>query len=254
MLKKTTDLSERAKLKQHLYHATPAVVLDGSGRGYKNIIGFTGLMVLDFDKIDNAKEFKEFLFNEYKFIIAAWLSASGKGVRAFVNIHKCSNTTEYKAYFWGLANEHMMQYNGFDFAPQNAVLPLFISYDPDLLFRQNATKWQVKGKKPNDIIEDKSIVTPYKCNSRFERLAINEFVNKINSITDYGHPVVRAAAFTLGGRVGAGYIDRYTAIAIAESEIAANNYLRKGTSGYQKTAKEMIIKGEQIPIEFKTIR
>ena len=250
-LNTTVDRKERSKLKERLYHATPAVILDGTGRGYKNIVGFTGLLVLDFDKIHNAPEFKQFLFDEYDFIIAAWLSSSKKGVRALVNIPKVNSTSEYKALFWGLANNEMMQYNGFDIAPQNAVLPMFISYDPDLLFRTDASIWDTPGRKPNEINETPEVVIPYRNDSRFEQWSINEFERKINGITDYGHPVVRAAAFTLGGRVGAGYIDLITAVNVAERAIAMNGYLSKGTKGYQKTAREMIEKGRMIPLEFK---
>ena len=64
------------ELKTHLYSFTPCVNVD-KYRRYEQITAFTGLAVLDFD---NAAEFKEFIFDEYKEIIAAWLSPSKKGV------------------------------------------------------------------------------------------------------------------------------------------------------------------------------
>jgi hypothetical protein len=240
---------KKTKLKEHLYYATPCMMNNGKGRTYENITSFTGIMVLDFDKITNAVEFKHYLFETYPFIFAAWLSSSGKGVRAFVHIPIAESVDEFKQYFWGLAHEIMFNYNGFDTAPQNCVLPLFISYDPDALVRPISEQWTFK--RPKSVEVPKIQPIRFRSNNHYEKWSIDNFRKSIDKITDNGHPQLRAAAFVLGGRVGAGYISEYTAINEANNIITTNSYLAKGYEGYKRTAKEMILKGEHSPLYFK---
>jgi CRISPR/Cas system CSM-associated protein Csm2 small subunit len=243
------DPKKKAELKQHLFYTTPCIMTDMQGRGYKNITAFTGVLVLDFDKINNAVEFKHYLFDTYKFIFACWVSTSGNGVRAFVSIPESTDVEEFKQYFWGLAHEVMFAYNGFDIAPQNCVLPLFISYDPNILVRKIDAQWSIK--------KIKSIVTPqiepirFRSSNIYEKWSIDNFRKSIDKINDNGHPQLRAAAYALGGRVGAGYISEYSAINEANNIITTNLYLAKGYAGYKRTAKEMILKGKYQPLYFK---
>lgn len=250
-LRHVKNQEEKRKLKEKLYYVTPAVLTDGKGRGYKNIIKFTGIMPLDFDKIEDAADFRDFLFESYEFIFAAWLSASGNGVRAFVSIPICESVDEYKSYFWGLANEIMYKYKGFDIAPQNCVLPLFLSYDPDLRFKDKRFIWNRKGVNPKEV---KAIEVNFSPNNNFSsakaRWIAESISKKINAINDNGHPQVRAAAFVLGGYVAANLFDYNEALDLLHGLIASNNYLSKGTKGYQKTANEMLNKGLSKPIYF----
>jgi len=247
-LQNETDKKERAKLKEHLYYATPAVIVNG-GRKYTDIVEFTGLMPLDFDKIEHAEEFRNYLFEEYPFIIAAWLSSSKKGVRALVKIPICQTTDQFKAYFHGLADTHMKAYNGFDAAPQNCVLPLFISYDNSLLYRANATIWTGVAEIKQIIPNIQPISQNF--NSNFEKWSLSNFQKSVDKIVSNGHPQLRAAAFVLGGRVGAGYVSLFDAINFANHIITTNAYLNKGIKGYQRTAKEMIIHGTNYPLYYE---
>jgi hypothetical protein len=138
------DMAKKQALKSKLYSFTPCVYVNGP-RKYSNIQHWTGLLVLDFDHLasDVAVEFKEYLFNEYKYIITAWLSASRHGVRALVKIPICTSVDEFKHYFAGI-ERHLNCYNGFDSAPKNCILPMFISYDADILHRNDAQTWSTK--------------------------------------------------------------------------------------------------------------
>lgn len=233
----------KGRLKEGLYSFTPCVVVQGS-RSYKNIQYFTGLMVLDFDHLDPdyAKEFKEFLFNEYPFIIATWLSASKCGVRALVNIPKVETPEQFKALYRGLAHHEMAQYNGFDMAPQNPVLPLFLSYDPDIYFGDTHDFWDTPYTEPRPPPAVQFKITEQ--NSKIEKIIISS-INKINS---NGHPQLRGAAFALGGYVGAGYIDYDNSLQLIYNLIDQNNYLRKKADTYKKTAKTMIDQGLNQPL------
>jgi hypothetical protein len=215
-------------------------------RKYENIKHWTGLLVLDFDhlEVDYAVEFKSYLFDEYKFIIAAWLSASRHGVRALVKIPQAQSVDEFKQYFAAI-ERHLNCYNGFDKAPKNCILPLFFSYDAEILHRDNAQTWDEKYIEPipppvkQYIINDKT--------SAVERI----IAKKINIIVDSGHPQLRAAAYLLGGYVGGGYIDHSDAVSIIHNLIESNAYLSQKASIYKKTAVQMINKGVSQPTYIK---
>jgi hypothetical protein len=237
------DMKTKAELKQSfLYYFTPCVWTDGQGRGYSNILTFTGLLVLDFDHIENASEFKYYLFNEYDCILAGWLSPSKKGVKFLVKIPVVSSVDEFKTYFYGIAME-MEKYKGFDGTGQNAILPLFLSYDPDLLYREQPTTWNRRGKMMNAFVASAVPVVPVNIGegdkARVQRIIIRLF----DSIVSDGHPQVRSAGVTLGGYVASGYIDQSESEEFIYSLIQNNSYLRKGISGYQKTAKTAIQTG-----------
>jgi hypothetical protein len=75
--------------------------------------------------------------------------------------------------------------------------------------------------------------------ARVQRIIIKLF----DAIVSDGHPQVRSAGVTLGGYVASGYIDQSESEEFIYSLIQNNSYLRKGISGYQKTAKTAIQTG-----------
>lgn len=239
------DTATKSALKTSLYSFTPCVRVEGPRR-YENIKNFTGLMHLDFDHLDSeyAKEFKEALFNEYKFIIAAWLSPSRHGVKAFAKIPVVHSVGEFKEYFNGIERT-LSIYKGWDKAPKNAILPLFLSYDHDLLQRDDATTWTERYAPPipppvkQYIVQDKT--------SNIEAIILSA----LNKITDAGHPILRATSYALGGYCSAGYIDESYAVQMIERMIRTNSYLSKKPDVYIKTAKTMIEKGKSQPLYLK---
>lgn len=233
----------KAELKMKLYSFTPAVILEGNRR-YENIKSFTGLMPLDFDHLDPqlAVELKHELFN-LPYIIATWLSASKCGVRALVNIPICQTVEEYKSYFHGI--QHLSDIGkviNFDTAPKNAVLPLFLSHDPDILYGDCTAVWDTKYH-----LKTLPKITQYKYDANPTR--VHQIVRKsIDKITSNGHPQLRAAAFALGGYVGAGYIGQEEAETYICNLIDANAYLCQKPDVYKRTAQEMISKGTTQPL------
>jgi hypothetical protein len=210
---------------------------------------FSGLLSLDFDKlesVDYAKDFKHFLFDEYPFIYATWLSSSGKGVRAIVHIPKVESVDEFKLYYNALESQEMMQYDGYDTAPKNPVLPLFQSYDPGLLYRKTAEQWTQKTDPIKEPVY-KPMVLPDISDKDIMQI-MRAIKSAIDSINDYGHPRLRAASFTLGGYVGANYILYNQAVDYMFDLIDSNAYLSKKANTYKRTAKEMIQKGINQPL------
>lgn len=238
------DIPLKQKLKEHLFYFTPAVKIK-ERRSYEGIEYFTGILPLDFDKIDNAKEFKEFIFNEHPFIMSAWLSASGKGVRALVKIPIVKTVGQFKEYFAGIEKTepaNFRQFVGFDGITKNPTQPLFLSYDPDILIRNNADLWDVSFieqeiKKP--IIKYNQASATY-----FERKA----QKSISRITNEGHFILRATAFMLGGYVGSGALDQFEAQNIINRCIEGHSYLSQKSEIYKKTAMTMISKGSLKPL------
>jgi len=245
------DMKLKSELKQNnLFYFTPAVIINGYRR-YANIYKFTGLLVLDFDHNKNSNELRDYLFNEYKFIIAAWLSPSKKGVKALVKIPIVKTTDEFKEYFFGLAVE-MDKYDGFDGSCQNSVLPLFQSYDPDLLFREYATTWDVKGIKVNNF-DTGEVIEPINIDvTENDTKHVVQIINSgMNNIFDNGHPQLRGLCIAVGGYIAAGYIDYYDAEKLIHNIIITHQYLKKGVKGYQLTASQMLKKGMEKPLLLK---
>lgn len=250
---KDGDMKLKAKLKQeNLFYFTPCVWSNWKSRKYEDIESFTGLAVLDFDHIDNAEQFKQYIFNTYTFVACAFLSASKRGVKFLIKIPVVSSVNEYKSYFYGLGFL-FDKFKGWDGSPQNAVLPLFLSYDPDLLYRENPDTFQERGKKLNAFqVESQTPVEEVEVRDGDSRLVYFNIKKAFDSIVDSGHPQVIAACVSLGGYVASGYVSQQEAEDWAFGFIQSNNYLQKGVKGYQKTARTAIQTGMRSQLKLKT--
>lgn len=248
---KKGDLELKGKLKEKLFYFTPCVETDGIGRCYSNIRGFTGLMVLDFDKLDNAPAFKQFLFDNLKCVVAAYLSPSKKGCKFIVRIPKCQTIDEFKSYFYGLGF-YMEKYEGFDPSTQNCILPLYLSYDPELLYREDAEVWDIKGEKLDEFKVFEGEIEVLEDVSEEERARVKKIIKgSMDKIVDTAHYIVRSTALCGGGYVASGYYSQEEMEDMIIDMIEKNEYCKKNLSGYKKTAKEMIVKGMKSPLYLK---
>lgn len=239
------DMKRKAELKQeNLYYLTPCVYTDGKGRSYTNILKWNGIAVLDFDHIENAEQFKIFMFNKYKAIFCAYLSPSKKGVKFLVSIPLCTSTDEFKTYYYGLGCQ-MDRYKGWDGTGQNCILPLFLSWDENLLYRQDPEVWTKKGQKADFYAAKTSGTINIDTKDADKKRILENCQKAFLAITTNGHPQMRAACISLGGYVAAGYLDESEAIQFVNNLIESNGYLSKGVSGYKKTAKAAIGKGQE---------
>jgi hypothetical protein len=253
------DKSEKNELKKYLNYFTPSVyILINSRRQYKNVKSFTGLVQIDFDGVDDVEDLKTYLSEEYEQFVCLYSSPSGKGLKGIMRIPIVETIEEYRLYYNAIADELDWIY-GFDIAPKNAVLPLYISYDENLYFNPQATIWDRKleidttdheslGAIPTP--EREGDETVYKSNAYFGKISKEIFSRKINNIVDNGHPQLRSACVVIGGRVGAGYLSVGDAESLAEQMIRSNNYLQKGIENYIKTSKWAIARGVEKPIYY----
>lgn len=241
------NLKLKSDLKTKLYYFTPCVIIGANNeRQYKNIIQWNGVVMLDFDHLqpDYCKEFKQAIFDHYKCIIATWLSASQHGLRVLIKIPEVKSVNEFKQYWEGIKKE-FDKYHGFDNATKNCILPMFMSYDKDILFRDDFETWNkkhieiIKPVVKQYIIQDKTNIIESICN-----IAINKIISN-------GHPQLRAIAFALGGYIAAGYIDQITANNMINKMIEGNNYLSQKQEIYKKTALTMINQGMSNPLYLK---
>ena len=149
------DKKLKTQLKEKLIFFTPSVIIPlEERRKYGNIESFTGMAQLDFDGLDVEKaiEFKEFLFENYKEFYCVYLSPSKKGVKGIMRIPICKEVKEYQDYYRAI-EEEFETYDGFDPAPKNAVLPLYISHDVFIRYRENAKVWSIKKEVAQDLRE-----------------------------------------------------------------------------------------------------
>jgi hypothetical protein len=235
------DTNTKTKLKEKLFYITPSSYVNGY-RNYDSILHFTGLMPLDFDKLPSreyAEDMKRSFFHNVPHVICAWLSSSGKGFRCLLKIPQVKTVEEFQSHFmaaqmtWG----HL---TGFDIAPKNAVLPLFLSIDYNILYRWDAIDYMEKYVPIKPKIESVN----YYQNAN-ENKVIDYINYKMSTIIDAGHPIVRALSYYIGGLCAAGECNK--TIAFAELENAIRNHPYTGVSSkvntYLKTAKTMFEKG-----------
>jgi hypothetical protein len=250
--KAANDIKAVGILKASLPSFTPAVIVRDRRR-LTDVKRFTGLFPLDFDKLElnEARELKKHIFNKYSVVVASWLSASGRGVRCFIRIPVCADIDEYRQYYISIAEEYN-QYPGFDRAVKNAVLPLFFSYDPDILHRDNPEQWTTKSAPP-PLCEPLPVkVSPNDESSinRLRTVALKGLTTSYDRIPidGPGHPEVISIARRAGGFVGSGILTNWEAENLLIRMISSHPYLRQKKGTYCKTAIYFINEGIKKPI------
>lgn len=247
---KNKDLKLKDALKQNnLYSFVPSVKLDGNGRGLVNIIDYNPVMMVEFDKISHAKQLKERLFNNLKSVIAAWISPSGSGLKLLIRIPKPTSVEEYKAYYCALAY-YLSQYEGFDGVNYNIVLPLFLSFDRDILVREDAEEWTQKGGKLNSFKPfEGDFEVPENIDDKTRDRIIQKITYLVSQIDDNAHPKIRNIATVFGGLCSQYGFEIEEADNLICDLISENEYMKKNVRGYCKTSKEFLRKGFLSPIE-----
>lgn len=240
----------KSELKSKLYYFNPCIVTDGKNRAYENITSFTGLCVMEFDKIEHAEELRDFIFSKLKSCICAYISPSGSGVKTIIRIPVVKTVEEFKSYFYGLGY-WFSKFIGFDGTAQNPALPLFLSWDKDLRFREDAEVWTQRGEKLNEFKE-------YEGNFEQVEEVNEEDLKRIYKIIDKAfekieeeqtaHHIIRNTSLVVGGFIGAGYIDFETISDYMCSKVEASDYCSKNVRGYCLTIQQMLTKGSLAPL------
>ena len=108
-----------------------------SGKRKKENAGtYSGLLHLDYDKLDNIQDVKsKIISNPYTF--SAFISPSGKGLKVLV---KCDNDLSTHKYAFNSLRDYYDNYLGVesDRSVKDVLRLCFVSYDPNLYFNENA--------------------------------------------------------------------------------------------------------------------
>lgn len=142
-IRNTLDKEKAQKLKQSL----PAVCFSGkftANRKDEDLIEHSGLIILDFDKLDNLRDKQTEIIN-YDFIHACWVSPSGNGLKALVRI---ADPRKHKEHFESLREI----FPELDKSGSNVSRLCFESYDPDIYYYPDSEIY-TKYKTVEKIIE-----------------------------------------------------------------------------------------------------
>jgi len=246
------DMKTKAELKSQLYYFTPCVKTDGLGRSYSNIKGFTGTCIIEFDHVQDAKGLRDWVFDNLPSCICSYISPSGYGVKCLFQIPIVDSTDQFKSYFNGLAY-YFEDFAGFDPSSTNCILPLYLSYDPDLRYRENASTWKIRGEKMTAFNKNKIVDfdIPENIDKDTQEKVIKKIDFLIDRIEDNAHPQILGISTLIGGWVGSNSIDFEIAYGTMIGAIERNSYMSKDTQNYCKTAETMFNKGIDMPMEYR---
>lgn len=240
----------KAELKKGLFAVTP-VVRVSNVRNYESIIKWNNILVIEYDKIDNAEILRDYIFDRFDSCFFSFLSPSKSGCKFLFRIKPVTSIPEFKELFWGLAYE-LDKFINLDYSGSNCVLPLFVSWDENAKVRENPTEWSRRGYKEGSFIPYEGIFTiPDDINEDDKNEVIGKITYLFNNIIENGHPQCVKYSVLLGGFVGSDYIPYDEAYDLLMDLIESNEYLSKDTNNYKTTAKTMLERGLSSPVMLK---
>lgn len=239
---KAKDAKLKAELKSKLFYFNPCCTTDHKGRKYENIVSYNSLMLIDLDNLEEERAvlLKQWLFDQYDCIIACFLSASKRGLKAIVRIPQATSVDDFKSYFYGIASE-LQWIEGWDGSAQSPILPNYLTYDRDILIRTDATVWLGRGYKEDEFKQYTGETVVLEDITEEDRQEIREILRKgMEKITDQGHFICRSVCIAAGGYVGAGYFDADDMRDYMFELIEATPYLRAKLRAYKLTCTQML--------------
>jgi len=240
------------ELKQQLlFFVTPSIKVNGR-RNYESITEFLPFAVLEYDGIENADVLRDYIFEKMESCIFAFLSPSKSGCKFIFHIETPISIDDYKQKYYGIAH-YLDKFRKFDICNRNCVIPLFISYDPDAKFRENAVASKKRGFAVGAFDANKEIdfEIPENIDPKIEARVVDKINFLVDRISDNAHPAIVGISFLIGGWTAGNFCSQESAYDTLMEAIERNHYMSKGTSGYQLTAKQMFTKGLNHPTEFE---
>ena len=170
----------------------PLVTFNGtfSHRSDKSIIERSGLIILDFDKFktsERAEDWKAYL-KEDNFIYSAWISPSGKGVKALVKIDVKQS---HKGFFLSLENRFKEALSDYiyddvkiwDMSGKDLSRSCFESYDKDLWINEEAETFLQNEPPEIEDLSPATVLIPMKSDSTIIR-NLSTWWNKKYGLTE----------------------------------------------------------------------
>tara|TARA_R110001599_G_scaffold343577_2_gene566288 strand:- start:59 stop:1837 length:1779 start_codon:yes stop_codon:yes gene_type:complete len=169
------------------------------GRKDEDILGHSGLIILDFDHIDT--ESSKALLSTDKFVRACWVSPSGDGLKVLV---KVSNPERHRDHFRALQTYFDKTY-GLEVDPSgvNEARACFESLDAELIYNESSDKFggMLSESSESQTAVSSDIYTDY------EKLSIASKMIRRAEDGDKHHTLLRASLLC-GGYVAVGRMER----------------------------------------------
>ena len=224
--KETVELIRNGK--KDLKTKLPSIVFSGefAERKKDGLIKHSGLMVLDFDKVDNIVELKEELKKNNHFV-AIFTSPSGKGVKGVIKIPIC-NAKEHESYFKEFQKK--FDYSYLDKSGSNVDRVCFESYDEDIYVNYKAEVFKPTLIDEGFTISERVPMIPITNEER-----IIEMIMKFNWSKDYVEGQKNNYIFDLAGAFCEYGISQTTAESFLYNHVVAGN--AKDEQGKMNTIK-----------------
>lgn len=233
-LRQTTEKDLRSRIKQGLV----SICFSGTfeSRYDSKIIKHSGLVVLDFDHVQNLDELKK-AFKADPYTFAAFISPSGDGLKVLFKIP--DNKKDHSEHYLGIVDYcKSKEYPELDTTSKNLSRVCFVSYDSDLYINKDSKIFTEKKKDILKTITEAQTTDFAKLNLCCEMIRNSTDGNK-------HHNLIKASRLA-GGFIAGGYVEEYEAVRILESEINM-----KGPDNFKlacKTIQDGIEYGKQEPI------
>lgn len=238
-LRMEADEAKRKKLKCYF----PSICFCGKfeSRYDEKIIEHSGLAILDFDHVENLKEFKDEICKD-KYTFAAFISPSGDGLKVLVKIPP--EIENHEKYYYGL----IKKYPTLDTTSKNISRVCFASYDPELYLNENSEVFTDKGK----VVETKIQVPVIEAvNTDWKKL--NVLAELIRGAVDgEKHKKLVIASYLAGGFISGGLVEEHEAVRVLELEI--NKRQPDDIDAAMKAIQKSIEKGKLNPIYEETYK
>jgi len=198
----STDYKALVKpIKAKLQAFTPAALLRSKAKQKVEIIERSGLMQLDFDHKDiqefNIEELKQAVFS-LPFIAFCALSCSGKGFYALALISEPEKLEAYADHCFDKLKDYGIQPDeSKGKKPENL---RYVSYDANMLFRENPTPLLIKRFKAKSAIKKDNGKTNTDLHFDTGNCLVNKQLKLLNDATKGSRmSTIQKVAYTLGG-------------------------------------------------------
>jgi VirE N-terminal domain/DnaB-like helicase C terminal domain len=224
-----------------LKYKLPSILFSGEfkSRSNESQTLHSGYVILDFDYVENAIEKRDSL-KEYPFIYSAFVSPSGRGVKALAKIPPI--IADHRAHY----NALQLVFPELDGTSINEARVCFMCADSGIWVNEDAIEFTDKVE-----VKAKPVLTGstehIASGTNYRKIAIAaEMVQKSGIAADNKHATLLKAATLMGGYIAGGIVEESEAVRVLETEISKKDI--EDFPAAQKTIRKGIEYGKTLPI------
>ena len=236
-------MTNDAILKRNLKASLPSVLFSGifEKRTDKGLKTHSGVVVLDFDHIENIQGFKSAICND-EFTYAAFISPSGDGLKVLVRIP--AEPKDHERHYMAL----MKKYPELDPTSRNISRVCYISHDSDIYINHQAKIFTDKVDRVTQVTE-KEIIHTIDTDYKSAQIACDIIRDSVDGTKH--HSLIKASRL-MGGFIAGGIVEEFEGIRLLELEINKKN--PDDFKSACKTIQDGIDYGKREPILKKEIK